>query len=293
MRFRRSELFFSAFFIYAAGVALARPIPQETRTFIVTLNLALLFWFGLFAWAHAGRGFVLLDHVRDWYPVPLILLAYREMGWMALPHTSLAFEDAWIGWDRWLLGHGFRAAVEAFGPVGPNLLELAYLLVYVVPVAGLVVLYWRGARDRVDDYFSILLFGTLTAYALYPWFPSEPPRLVFPEADLPRMTLLRTLNLKILGEYGIHTSVFPSGHAAAAFSAAFALLRVLPKQRRHGWRMLALAVLIAAGTVYGRYHFAVDTLAGFLLASLAWAVSLSWRGPQPASNPSSRGWRIR
>jgi hypothetical protein len=208
-------LFFSAYFLYAAGVALARPIAPDLQKMIVALNLALIGWFVLMAWGDRFREDSYLGRVRDWYPVPLILLAYREMGWIALPHNSTAFEDYWIGLDRALLGGGLRAAIESLGPVLPNLLELAYLLVYAVPVVGLVVLYKEHARGRIDDYISILLFGTLTAYAMYPWFPSEPPRSVFPDADLPMMSLLRQVNLSIVGGYGIHTSVFPIVHSAA------------------------------------------------------------------------------
>ena len=277
MQFRRSELFFSAYFLYLIVVVAFRPVAPEVKTLIITANIAVIGWFCLFAWAHRGKGFEILDHVRDWYPAPLILLAYREMGWIALPHTSTAFEDYWIGLDRALLDGGLRAAIEGLGPVGPNLLEMAYLMVYAVPVVGLVVLYKEGVRGRIDDYMSILLFGTLTAYAMYPWFPSEPPRSVFPDADLPVMSIIREWNLRIVGGYGIHTSVFPSGHSAAAFSAALGLMRVLPEKMWWGRGMMALAVLIAFATVYGRYHFAIDTVAGLGLAVVGWALSRFYR----------------
>lgn len=278
LRFRRSELFFSAYFLYVIGVACVRPIATEVRTLVVTLNLALMMWFVLFAWANRQRGFVMLDHVRDFYPLPLILLAFREMGWMALPHTSRAFEDHMVRWDRVLLGEwGLRRAIESLGPLLPNILELSYLLVYGIPVYLVAVFYHHHKRERLDDAYSILLFGTLTTYALYPFFPSEPPRTVFPTADLPVMSMLRQLNLWIVGGYGIHTSVFPSGHSAAAFSAAFAVIKLLPEKRWPGYNLLILATLIAVATVYGRYHYAADTAAGLFMALLALAVSMAWR----------------
>ena len=120
-------------------------------------------------------------------------------------------------------------------------------------------------------------WARLSTYALYPFFPSEPPRAVFPAADLPVMSALRQFNLAILGEYGIHMSVFPSGHAAAAFSSAFAMRRLLPEHPWAGRRYLALASLIAVATVYGRYHFAIDSLAGLGMALLAAAVSRGWQ----------------
>lgn len=281
LRFRRSELFFSAYFLYVMGVACFRPIPTEVRTLVVTLNLSLILWFVLFAWANKERGFVLLDHVRDFYPLPLILLAYREMGWMALPHTTRVFENYWVQWDRVLLdAWGLRRALESLGPVIPNVLEFSYLLVYGIPVYVVAVLYHHRRRERLDDAYSILLFGTLTTYALYPFFPSEPPRAVFPTADLPMMSALRQLNLWVVGGYGIHTSVFPSGHSAAAFAAAFAVMKLLPERKWPGRNLLILATLIAVATVYGRYHYAADTLAGLGMALLALGVSAAWQRQQ-------------
>lgn len=283
MKFRRSELLLSAYFLYVCAVAAFRPIAPEIRTLIFTANAAVILWFCLFAWAHKDRGFVMLDHVRDWYPLPLILLAFRQMGWMALPHLNRDFENYWVQSDRVLLHQwGLKAAIEVTGPLLPNVLELSYLLVYAVPVLTTAVFYKLNARHRLDDAYSILLFGTLTAYALYPYFPSEPPRSVFPAADLPMSSLLRTLNLRIVGQYGIHTSVFPSGHSAAAFSAAFAVMKLLPEYRWAGRAFLTLAVCIAVATVYGRYHFAVDALAGLAVAGLSLLLSRAWRStPRP------------
>jgi membrane-associated phospholipid phosphatase len=291
VRLRRSELFFSAYFLYAAGVALARPIPPELQKMIVALNFALIGWFVLMAWGDRFREDSYLSRVRDWYPVPLILLAYREMGWMHLPQTSLAFENRWIGLDRDLLyGWGLKAGIESLGPVIPVVLELAYLLVYVVPILGVVLFYLAGRRHRLDDYYSVLLFGTLTAYALYPWFPSEPPRTAFPGMDLPAYDgVLRKLNLFLVGNYGIHTSVFPSGHAAAAFGCAFGCMAFLPERKWAGRRQLTLAILIAVATVYGRYHFVVDTIAGFALALLGLGLTFLWQGRLAALFKARRG----
>lgn len=279
LQFRRSELFFSAYFVYVAALAVARPIEPAVRTLTVTTNMAVLLWFFLFAWAHRDKGFEILDRVRDIYPLPLLLLAYRQMNWIALPLPAPVYEPGWLEWDlKLLVEWRGTAAVEALGSLLPNLLEGAYLLTYGVPVFGIVALTLAGARRRADDYYSILLFGTLTAYAMYPWFPSTTPRTLYPEAAPAMDTVLRRVNLAILGEYGITASVFPSGHTACAFSAAFALLRVLPERRGLGLGLLGLAGLIGVATVYGRYHYVVDTVAGIGMAVLALGYSFTWRG---------------
>jgi membrane-associated phospholipid phosphatase len=268
-QFRKSEWICLAYFAYTSIVAAVRPLPLAVRIevwFVGAAVLASLWLLALPAVSRRPAAAVL----RDWLPLALILLAYRQMGWMALPHENRNFENCWITLDRLLLHQwGLKRAIEFPGPLLPNLLELSYLLVYVMPVATTATFYALNERAKLDAAYRIILSATLATYALYPFFPSEPPRAVFPDADLPLMSALRAFNLRILGAYGIHMSVFPSGHSAAAFSCAFAVLRLLPSYRLAGCAFLVLATLIAVATVYGRYHFAIDTIAGLFMALAA------------------------
>ncbi len=98
------------------------------------------------------------------------------------------------------------------------------------------------------------------------------------------------MNLWLVGDYGIHSSVFPSAHVSSAFSAAWALFGLLPERKRFGWGMLVYAVSVAVATVYGRYHYAADAVAGFarqpgsaalmilplLFAAFVFAAFLNW-----------------
>jgi len=83
------------------------------------------------------------------------------------------------------------------------------------------------------------------------------------------MTALRRFNLWIVNGYGIHSSVFPSAHVSSAFSAGWTLLLYLPDRKRYGWGMLIYAVSVSLAAVYGRYHYAVDVLAGFGVSLVA------------------------
>jgi membrane-associated phospholipid phosphatase len=83
------------------------------------------------------------------------------------------------------------------------------------------------------------------------------------------VTVFRRFNQAMLGGLGIHTSVFPSAHVAGAFGAAFNMMATLPEHRWVGRVLLVIAVLIATATVYGRYHYAADAVAGFLMCLAA------------------------
>jgi membrane-associated phospholipid phosphatase len=161
----------------------------------------------------------------------------------------------------------------------------------VAPFSVAVLLILRE-HQRLENFLFTFLLGIYLSYILFPFFPSEPPRTVFPGQDLPGvMTVFRRFNLGLLGHYGIHTSVFPSAHVSGSMSAAFAMIRLLPERKWIGRGLLILATSIAISTVYGRYHYAADAAAGLAIAVLAEAIArwlarrerLRARAPQAAT----------
>jgi membrane-associated phospholipid phosphatase len=281
-RLRASEWALIAFFGYISAVSLFFPLTAARRfsAFALAASVAAACT-GLAALERRAHPRV-FSMVRDWLPIALVLAAYREMNWFSTAHGTHVLEQQWIVWDRSLLhAHGMQALVESAGWLGPAFLELCYLLVYGVGPFVVGILYGYRRRELVDRVLLIYLAGTLLAYALLPYFPSDPPRTVFAGMDLPGViTPLRRLNLAIVGGYGIHSSVFPSAHVSSAFSAAWGLLLLFKEKRWVGWAMLIYAAGVAVATVYGRYHYAVDAIAGFVVSMLAllFAVALARRG---------------
>jgi membrane-associated phospholipid phosphatase len=213
------------------------------------------------------------SYTRDLAPIVYTFAAYREMDWFTPAVHAHRLERTWIVWDRRILDGGhLRDAIESTGTLLPGLLELCYALVYAIALFALIAIFANRCRDRVNLFWLAYLVGTLGAYALFPYFPSEPPRVVFPGADMPRITTaIREFNLFIVGGYGIHSSVFPSAHVSSALSAAWGLLAAIPKRRWIGWLMFTYGILVAIATVYGRYHYAVDGLAGIAVSLVALA----------------------
>ena len=269
MRLRPYEWLIIAYYTYVAAIAPIFIPKGEARWLgaaVAAIGAAILL--GL------TRRYVIL---RDWIPIAFTLGAYREMNWFTPAVRDHHLELGWIAWDRWLLDTAhLRAAIESLGPLLPSILEICYVLVYAIAPISLTILFLNSPlslrRERVNAFWFAYLVGTLAAYALFPYFPSDPPRVVFPGSDLPQIvTIFRRFNLAILGQYGIHSSVFPSAHVSAAFSCAWGLLIAMPDRRRYGWIVAAYAFLVAIATIYGRYHYATDALAGFAVSFLAFA----------------------
>lgn len=266
---RRSEWLLAGFFGYVTVLSQILPLASGMRVLTPLVNGAVLCFY-IVLLTRFGEGEA-ARHVRNWVPLALMLLAYKEMGWLAPPAHDHHLEQAWIAWDRLLLrGWHMRAFIESAGPALPALLEACYVLVYGLPVFTMLMLYAGRRSGCADQLISIYLLGLFLSYVQFPFWPSEPPRIVFPNEDAPGVdTLLRQFNHWILGGYGIHTSVFPSAHVSGAVAAAFAMKYIFPDRPWMYRGLFAYAGLVAVATVYGRYHYAADAVAGVAVGMAA------------------------
>ncbi|MBZ5631770.1 MAG: phosphatase PAP2 family protein [Acidobacteriia bacterium] len=261
-RLRSSEWFLLAYFTYVAIISLFF-ISSFWKPWILAAVVA-AFVLGL-----ARRE----SWLRDFAPLPLTLAAFEEMNWFTPAVRDHHLEQTWIVWDRVLFDHdAFRAGIESAGSLLPNFFELCYVLVYAAAPVALWALLANGRRDRINHFWLAYLAGTLGAYALFPYFLSDSPRIAFPGENLPTIvTFLRRVNLWIAVNFDIHSSVFPSAHVSSALAAAWGLVEILPTRRWIGWTMAVYGLCVAIATVYGRYHYAADAVAGIAISFLGLA----------------------
>ncbi len=275
-KLRASEWILLAFFAYLVVIS---PFFRD-RPRLKLQPIAILAASALLLWCLAAAESVLhapvIGMVRDWLPMPLTLLAFREMELFVPVQYNVHLETAWIGLDHAVLHNwGLKQAIESLGPLLPLFLELCYLLIYGIGTYCVAVLWVEKRRPEVDRFYIVLLTGTLLAYALFPYFPSRPPRVVFANLDPPNShNLFRSVNLFLLRKATIHSGVFPSAHVSSAFSAAWAMFLVSSQRRRIAWGLLIYAFCVALATVYGRYHYVADALAGFAVSLAAGVVAI-------------------
>jgi len=268
--YRSSEILLLAYFAYAAALAVWFGLPASSIAKASALFAAAVVFFAILAsFRRLGGAW------RDWSPPLVLLAAYRELELFATSSPTHALEKSWQAMDRTFLNawHA-RAAIESAGWLLPLYFELTYLLVYGIGLFSMLMVYRAHRRDLADRVLFVYLLGTLLAYSIIPFYPSQPPRSLFTDSGPLVTTPLRQLNLLIVNGAGVHTGVFPSAHVSSAFSAAWALLFLLREKRWAGWGMLIYAVSVAVATVYGRYHYAADAIAGFAVSLTAAAAAI-------------------
>jgi membrane-associated phospholipid phosphatase len=205
----------------------------------------------------------LLPHyawLNDWLlPPSLLLLGYWSSGGL-FTRPMLGAEAVLMAGDRALgipLGGVARAVAEC--------LEAAYLGIYPVVALALVLFITFAPAPSPGRFWDVVLITDYICFSMLPWVQTRPPRVL--EQNDPWRSSIRRMNERLLGCTSIHVNTFPSGHAAEA--AAMALLVVgSPLPVVLGMGIVALA--ITAGAVLGRYHYALDALAGWIVALTVW-----------------------
>lgn len=145
------------------------------------------------------------------------------------------------------------------------LLHAAYLSYYLILAAAPLGLW---SAERYDGARRVTLAMTIAFYVCYAaflLFPVAGPRYAFPLADNPATrTAIAGLTQRLLDDGAAWGTAFPSSHVAVSLVAAGATLH---ESRLLGIVLMVAAVLLTLATVYGQFHYAVDALAGALVAA--------------------------
>ena len=198
----------------------------------------------------------------------LILLAGYKVSGLFFVRVDFPIEEGLLALDQRILGRSgildrFRRAPRWLSEG----LELTYLLVYPALPAGAVILAVGGQPRDVDQYWSMVLLAGFLAYGALPWIQTRPPMLLETQPAT-RQGPIRRLNQFLAAHASIRANTIPSGHAAAAFAAAFAIGAVLPVA---GAVFLVLAASLTIASVLGRYHYTLDSALGVFVAVVIWA----------------------
>jgi hypothetical protein len=247
------------YFLYVAAVALVLPrLAPRARWRAVGVAAGGLL---LTAATSATTAFWLRDVLL---PPALLLVSYWASGllWTA-PMPRIEARLAAI--DR-RLRIPERCATTPRGLC--EFLEFAYAGVYVVIPIALILHLAYGPAPDAGRFWTVVLVTDYVCFGMLPWIQTRAPRAI--ERGAPWRSGFRALNEKLLDHTSIGVNTVPSGHAAEAM--AIALLLADAPWPIAAW-MAFNALAISAGAVFGRYHYAVDALAGWAVAVIVMALA--------------------
>lgn len=236
--------------------------------------------------AHAGRPQnKILDFLRHFYPVLLYTAFYRETGMLNEMFVPTYLDPQVVKVEQALFGfQPSLAFMNALPYLAVSELFYAAYFSYYVMIAGVGLALFLRDRRQFFHYVSVISFVFYCCYLAFIFLPVTGPRLFFKEVDhfqLPAEWLAlgaahpyppvveRGLFFRIIAEiYDLFEppgAAFPSSHVAVALATVTFSFRYLPRIR---WVHLVMAVLLCFATVYCRFHFAIDVIAGSLAAAV-------------------------
>lgn len=258
---------------------------QGWRWLLAAHALGLLLVHGLIRGAAARPGWRLLDFLRHYYPVLLYTAFYRETG--ALNRMFVPdYLDAHFIWleEQWFGFQPCLAFMDALPYLAVSEVFYASYFSYYIMIGGVgLALYLRNPR-QFFHYVSVVSFVFYLCYLTYICLPVMGPRAFFRELDgfrLPeaiqayagvptypdaiKVGWFYQLMAWIYRNFEGPGAAFPSSHVAIAIVTVWFSFLYL---RRIRYPHLVVAALLCASTVYCRYHYVVDVVAGVLTAVL-------------------------
>jgi membrane-associated phospholipid phosphatase len=212
--------------------------------------------------------------VRWWYPVFLIPLIFTELQWLVHPINPVDIDPQLIAIDYALFGVHPTLWLERFTvPWLTEYMQLAYMAFYGLPLVLCVPLYRQGRWPAFRVSMCAMLLGYYGSYWLYFLTPARGPRFYL-AADqtipLTGLWLTTPMRTAINTLEGVQRDAFPSGHTAIALIILVMAGRYQP---RLFYPLLVVTVSLMVSTVYLRYHYVIDVVAGVLLAAVCLGVT--------------------
>jgi len=205
--------------------------------------------------------------IRDWYPIAMFIPLYGELSALTNLFTHLRYDMLVAGWEQAIFGMQPSQTLRLILPskAVSEYAHFSYFYYYFVPTTLALGLYASGQRAKFSQALTATLLAFLACCIVYMVFPVVGPYHHFghpPASSWPGVFGPLTHTLVERGS-SLGTA-FPSSHTAVAVAVWFTAWRL---SRGSFWMLALIVPALAFGTVYGGFHYAVDTIAGALLGA--------------------------
>ena len=203
---------------------------------------------------------------RDWLPFLLFLLFYATFHaalWVTIqPRT---FDAQLLAIDRRIFGETPSVPMERWiAPALTSAMSLCYFLHLVLPPIVAALWYRRDVRVFRALLLAVLICGAIGTIG-YLFVPAVGPGIAYPQLYTKSLTgsLYRPL-IDLMDRARAPRDVFPSLHVAISAIVLWYALR-------YGRKFFAILAPFVVGnwisTIYLRYHYAIDDVAGLVVAA--------------------------
>ena len=205
---------------------------------------------------------------RHWYPLPYVAALYKEAAILIPAMRGGDYDRQLAAIDFAIWGAHPTVWLERIQSAALTEIMQGLYSLFVPAVLLVAFLLWRRrSYDAFRRYAFLIAAGFLVSYAGYVLVPARGPRFLLAglqHQPLAGFWLYEPLRGLLDRLESAHYDCFPSGHVELTALAWWGSRMLSPLLSR-AYFAYTLSVIFA--TVYLRYHYTVDVLAGALVAA--------------------------
>jgi membrane-associated phospholipid phosphatase len=203
------------------------------------------------------------------FPILCVLVIFDSLGWLVHYVNPEDIDPILIRLDYLIFNNHPTIILErVMSPLLTDILQIAYSTYYFIPISLGVVLLLNNQREEFNRTLFLILLCFYLSYLGYILMPALGPRFTISHlqtTELQGLFIAEPLQKLLNKLEGIKRDAFPSGHTAVAVTVLYLAYRF---KKRFFWILLPIVSALIFSTVYCRYHYVVDIIAGFGLTLL-------------------------
>lgn len=203
------------------------------------------------------------------FPILCVLVIFDSLEWLVHYVNPEDIDPILIRLDYLIFNNHPTIILErVMSPLLTDILQIAYSTYYFIPISLGVVLLLNNQREEFNRTLFLILFCFYLSYLGYILMPALGPRFTISHlqtTELQGLFIAEPLQKLLNKLEGIKRDAFPSGHTAVAVTVLYLAYRF---KKRFFWILLPIVAALIFSTVYCRYHYVVDIIAGFGLTLL-------------------------
>lgn len=213
------------------------------------------------------------------FPTVSIILVFDSLGRLVHSLNPTDIDHLLMRLDYMLfLGNPTVMMEKIASPLLTDVLQLAYTSYYFLPISLGIVLKVKKDDSAFDRSVFLIMLCFYLSYIGYLLMPALGPRFTLThlhDNELRGFLIAQPIQELLNRLEGIKRDAFPSGHTAVALTVLYLASRF---ERRLFRLFLPLVCALIFSTVYLRYHYVVDVVAGVLLALITIVIGEKYYG---------------
>ncbi len=205
--------------------------------------------------------------IRIMYPAVMFTFFYTQTGGLMFLLHGEFFDWQLVTFEKMLFGVHPTLYIDShlLSVWTTEVLSFCYFSYYLMLPGFLFPVFIKRDYDILKRFLTATCLTFFLSYLLFSLYPVEGPRWHFAADYMNQVEgpMFRQMVNFVIHNGAVHGGAMPSSHTGVALVIMLFCFR---HYRAVGWILLPIVIGLAAGTVWGRFHYVSDVIVGAAIA---------------------------